>query len=503
MNEGKLFDDVEVEKIDIDELISKREEIKIDKDNNFALWYRTMLKAADIVDDRYPAKGFYYLPWYGFSLTKNVITILENFLKETGHMEERYPTLIPQSLFIKLKEFFEGFQGEGFVVDSTIQGRKLEEKLILRPTSEAVIYHFFSLRIKSYKDLPLKIFQTVNVFRSETKMNKPFLRLREVMFFNEAHTAHASIEDAEKQFNEAIKIYRRFFDELGIPYLIVRTPDWDTFPGALYNYDFITVMPDGKGLELGSVINLGQKFSRAYDIKFLDKNGEWKYVWQLCYGVSERSVGALLALYGDNLGLIILPNVAPIQVVIIPIYKENNKDIVLEYAKEVYNLLAKHFRVYLDDRDDKTPGWKFYYWDIKGVPLRIDIGAEEIKDKMVTLVRRDTKEKIRVSLNNIVSEIEKIFRLIDENMRHRVFEWFKLKIKVVKSLSEFEKYVSDTLVIAPICNSEEEAKYIQNTYNRDVLGFVVEDQNIIDNKNGKCILCGKDTNYWAVIGKTY
>jgi len=497
-----MSEKVEIEKIDIEELISKREEIKLDKEKDFALWYRLILRLADIVDDRYPVKGFYYLPWYGFTLVKNVISILENLLRNTGHIEEKYPALIPQSLFIKLKEFFEGFQGEGYVVSSTIQGKELEEKLILRPTSEAVMYYFFSLRIKSYKDLPLKVFQTVNVFRSETKMTKPFLRLREVMFFNEAHTAHATLEDAEKQFKEALEIYKKFYDELGIPYLIIKTPEWDTFPGALYNYDFLTVMPDGKGLELGSVINLGQKFSKAYDIKFLDKDGQWKYVWQLCYGISERSVGALLALYGDNLGLIIPPKFAPVQIVIIPIYKEETKEEVLNYAKEVYNLLKDKFRVYLDDRDDKTPGWKFYYWDIKGVPLRIDIGLEEVKNRIVTLVKRDNKEKIKVSLDKIYTEINNLFNLIEENMRKRVFEWFKSKIKIVESLEEFEKYVKETLVIIPMCESKEESDYIQEKYNRDVLGFLV-DGKIIKNENSKCIFCGKETNHWAVIGKTY
>jgi prolyl-tRNA synthetase len=251
------------------------------------------LVEADIVENRYPLKGFYCYPNYGVKIVKNVISVLEKLLEKYHHEEWRFPTLIPYNLFKKEKKFLEAFKIEGYIVNSTLT-QKLGEDLILRPTSESAIYSIFSLRIKSYRDLPKKIYQTVNTFRCETKMTKPLLRLREIMFFNEAHTFHSSKEEAENQIKEAINIYKKFFNKIGLPYIVVRTPKTETFGGAEYNYDFITILQDGKLCELGSVINLGQNFAKAFNIKFMDKDEKWKYVWQTCYGTSESMANVCL-----------------------------------------------------------------------------------------------------------------------------------------------------------------------------------------------------------------
>jgi prolyl-tRNA synthetase len=256
------------------------ERFRMDKYEDFAKWYHSILKYAQIVDIRYPLKGMNVWMPYGLKALRNTQRIIIDLLEKSGHQEAYFPTMIPETIFAKEKDFLKGFGGETFVVEGTMT-KKFTEKLLVRPTSETVMYYMWSIWIKGRKDLPLKMYQTVNVFRYETKMTHPILRVREIMSFIEAHTAHPTLEEAEKQVRDAITIYKEFFDRLLIPYFIVKTPPWDTFAGAEYNYDFITVMPDGKGLELGSVINLGQKFARAFDIKFMDSDGKTKSLARL------------------------------------------------------------------------------------------------------------------------------------------------------------------------------------------------------------------------------
>ncbi|MCC6043582.1 MAG: proline--tRNA ligase, partial [Desulfurococcaceae archaeon] len=267
-----------------------RKAIGIDKYKEFDEWYHAVLREADIVDIRYPVKGMIVWKPYGLKALRLTQRILIELLEKTGHEEAYFPTLIPESIFAKESEFLKGFGGETFAVEGTAT-KRFNERLFIRPTSETVMYYMWNLWIKGRKDLPLKMYQAVNVFRYETKMTHPILRVREIMGFIEAHTAHATPHEAEQQIREAIEIYKAFFDRLQLSYFIVKTPPWDTFAGAEYNYDFITVMPDGKGLELGSVINLGQRFAKAFDIKFMDVDGQFKYVYQTCYGVSERVLG--------------------------------------------------------------------------------------------------------------------------------------------------------------------------------------------------------------------
>ncbi|MEM4662068.1 MAG: aminoacyl--tRNA ligase-related protein, partial [Desulfurococcaceae archaeon] len=304
--------------------------IGIDKYEKFDEWYHAVLREADIVDIRYPVKGMIVWRPYGLKALRFTQRILIELLEKTGHQEAYFPALIPESIFAKEKDFLEGFGGESFSVEGT-GTKKFSERFFIRPTSETVMYYMWSLWIRGRKDLPLKMYQAVNIFRYETKMTHPILRVREIMGFIEAHTAHATMEEAEKQIGEATSIYKEFFDRLLLPYFIVKTPPWDTFAGAEYNYDFITVMPDGKGLELGSVINLGQRFAKAFDIKFMDTDGSTKYVYQTCYGVSERVLGAVIAVHGDSVGLFFPPEIAPIQVVIVPIAKPDDNE-VLGYA---------------------------------------------------------------------------------------------------------------------------------------------------------------------------
>lgn len=474
--------------------------IGIDKYRDFDEWYHTVLREADIVDIRYPVKGMMVWKPYGLKALRLIQEILINLLEETGHQEAYFPTLIPESIFSKEKEFLQGFGGETFAIEGTAS-KKFSERYFVRPTSETVMYYMWSLWIKGRKDLPLKMYQVVNVFRYETKMTHPILRVREIMSFIEAHTAHATMEEAENQIMEAVEIYKKLFDKLYLPYFIVRTPPWDTFAGAEYNYDFITVMPDGKGLELGSVINLGQKFAKAFDIKFMDSDGSTKYVYQTCYGVSERLLGAVIAIHGDEKGLVLPPEIAPIQVVIVPIAKPEDRD-VLDYAKNVRSYLEhNNVRTHLDDDPERTPGWKYYYWEMKGVPMRIEVGKRELDTGTVTIARRDGAPKITVKLEALMNTIYQVSIELGDSIKNRALEHLKRLTRINLDCSSSEGFKG--LVIAPWDGSKNNAELLEKTFNMSVLGEIVESPiELPDPKQFKTCSNTKSDRF-ALLGVTY
>ena len=471
----------------------------IDKYGDFPKWYQEILKLAEIIDIRYPVKGMYVWQPYGYKALRNVQKIMIELLESTGHHEAYFPTLIPESVFSKEKEFLEGFGGETYVVEGT-KTKKFAEKLYVRPTSETVMYYMWSLWIKGRKDLPLKMYQVVNVFRYETKATHPILRVREIASFIEAHTAHAIREEAEQQVKEAIDIYKKFYNRLLIPYFIVLTPPWDTFSGAEYNYDFVTAMPDGKALELGSVINLGQKFAKAFEIIFTDIDGRKKYVYQTCYGISERSLGAVIAVHGDNKGLFFPPEIAPIQVVIVPIARPSDKDI-LNYAYKVSNYLKENgIRAFVDDDMEHTPGWKYYYWDMKGVPTRIEIGKRELTNKTTTIARRDRREKVTIRLEETITTLRKIWQSIEEYLYQKALDHLKKKTIVTEDPSEAaEKKV---LIVTPWDGTEECAQELEELTGRGVIGTIVGSPIKLPSK-GKSVCGDKESTKWALLGVTY
>lgn len=470
------------------------------KYNNFAKWYHEILKHGDIVDIRYPVKGMNIWKPYGLKALRLTQKILINLLEETGHEEAYFPTMIPESVFSREKDFLQGFGGETFVVEGTMS-KKFNEKLFVRPTSETVMYYMWSIWIKGRKDLPVKMFQVVNVFRYETKMTHPILRVREITSFIEAHTAHATMEEAEKQINEAINIYQKFFNTLLLPYFIVKTPPWDTFAGAIYNYDFITVMPDGKGLELGSVINLGQRFAKAFDIKFMDTDGKVKYVYQTCYGVSERTLGAVISIHGDDKGMFFPPIIAPIQVVIVPIAKPDDQEI-LDYAEKIAGILKSHnIRVYIDKDPEHTPGWKYYFWEFKGVPTRIEIGKRELRNNTVTIARRDGKPKKTITLDNMIDELYKIWREIEHYMYEKALEHLK---KLTLITDKPEKAIGfKGLVILPWDGTRECAEELEDIVGKQVLGEIIKSPIKLDDPSKMKTCGGKTADRYALLGVTY
>jgi prolyl-tRNA synthetase len=473
--------------------------IGISKYENFSDWYHEVIREADIADIRYPVKGMIVWRPYGLKALRLTQRILVELLEKTGHEEAYFPALIPETIFSREKDFLAGFSGESFVVEGT-GTKRFNERLYLRPTSETVMYYMWSMWIKGRKDLPLKMYQVVNVFRYETKMTHPLLRVREIMGFIEAHTAHATREEADQQIAEGIKIYKNFFDRLQLSYFIVKTPPWDTFAGAEYNYDFITVMPDGKGLELGSVINLGQKFAKAFDIKFMDTDGSVKYIYQTCYGVSERVLGAIIGVHGDEKGLFFPPEVAPIQVVIVPIARREESDIV-EYAEKVEKILEeKEIRAFLDKDPEHTPGWKYYYWEMKGVPTRLEIGKRELEAGTVTIARRDGAPKITVKVDALLEALVAAWNNINSALRARALDHLK---RLTLFADKCEPVEFKGLIIAPWDGSREEAELLEKNFGKSVLGEIAESPIPLPQPSQYTTCSGKKAEKYALLGTTY
>ncbi len=402
-----------------------------ERSKNFSEWYNWILREARICFVEYPVKGVYPYLERGARVFKKIKEIVEKEHEKTGHKEVLFPTLIPLSLFKKETDFFEGFTPEAYVVTETLQGKKFDEKLILRPTSEVPLYFVYSHFIRSWRDLPLKIYQIVNIFRCETKMTSPLLRLREVPGFVEAHTFHRTEEESHKQIEEAIGIYKRILEFIGLPWIIVKCPDWDLFPGAYYQYDFITVMPNGKLLELASVINLGQKFSKAFEIRFQDKDLKWKFVYQTCYGIGiDRIIGAVIGLFSDDIGLMFHPDISPEDFVVVPIPKAENKEEIEEYSNRVYRRLREMGFKGTIDLSDETPGSKFYKYERLGIPIRVEIGEREVRESFLTVAIRGLRERKRIK----IEEFKDFYREEKERIKEYLFR---------KAVEEVKRLISD------------------------------------------------------------
>ncbi|KUO42362.1 MAG: proline--tRNA ligase [Hadesarchaea archaeon YNP_N21] len=468
--------------------------------SNIGEWFNDILFNAGIMDTRYPVKGLYVWLPYGLKLRNLIFGILRKLLEEHGHQEVLFPLLIPEDILRKETEHITGFESQVYWV--THGGyEKLDVKLALRPTSETSIYPMFERWIRSHADLPIKIFQVVNIFRYETKMTKPMIRMREVTTFKEAHTAHATEDEAELQVQEAVKIYKNFFDQLGIPYIIAKRPRWDTFAGAKYSIAFDTIMPDGKTLQIGTVHNLGQNFAKVFELKFEKSDGNHEYVYQTCYGISDRAVASVIITHGDDLGLCLPPEVSPIQVVIVPIPFKGEEGTIQEFAKNVLSeLLAMGIRAHLDDRDIR-PGEKFYYWERRGVPLRVEIGPEEVKDKSLTIARRDTGERELIALEGLETRIRQLLEGVNKNLCRRSREFFEGMISNANNLEEIKRYLNEKggIVRAPWCGREECGMYIEQQTGAGVLGQEINSKPI----TGKCPVCSRESSLTLLIAKSY
>ncbi|MEJ2270894.1 MAG: proline--tRNA ligase [Candidatus Bathyarchaeota archaeon] len=458
---------------------------------DFGEWFREVLINAGIMDYRYPIKGSGVWMPYGFKVRRNILQIIRDLLDKSGHDETLFPLLIPETSLAQEANHVKSFEGECFWV--THGGYEpLKVRYALRPTSETVIAPMLKLWIRSHADLPLKMYQIVNVFRHETKATRPIIRMREVATFKEAHTCHATSEEAEKQVQQAIELYKKFFDTVGVPYVVSQRPEWDKFAGALYTIAFDMLCPDGRTLQIGTVHNLGQNFAKAFNITYETLEGAQDFIWTTSYGISGRGIAAVLITHGDDNGVVLPPKIAPIQVVIVPVPYKGKSQQVNEACETVFHTLKKAgFRVELDLRKDLTPGNKFYYWELRGVPLRIEIGPRDLENAVVTIVRRDTLKKQTWKFDEVEEAIrslsEEIYIDLKTNAKARLGE----RIYRVNILSEAKSLLKRKagIVEVPWCGTDNCGHSLEEKVEARLLGFPEDTEEKIE---GKCIICGKN-----------
>jgi prolyl-tRNA synthetase len=470
------------------------------KSEDFSRWYVDLIRRAELADYA-PMKGMMVIRPYGYAIWENIQKLLDKRIKASGHINAYFPLFIPESFLRKEMEHLKGFAPE--VAWVTHGGDdELEERLAVRPTSEAIIGYMYSKWIKSWRDLPVLINQWANVVRWE-KVTRPFLRTTEFLW-QEGHTAHESYEEAQAETLLILEMYREFVEnELAIPVIYGRKTEREKFAGALATYAIEALMSDGKALQMGTSHNLGQHFARVFNIRFEDRNQELQYAWQTSWGVSTRLIGALVMAHGDDSGLVFPPQVAPIQMVIVPISIGNWKETVLPVAKEIKNNLQNFgFRVFLDDRAEYTPGWKFSEWEMRGVPLRLEIGPRDIKNNQVVAVRRENPVKIALEISNLEIKVKQLLAEIQKAIYDKALAFQKENTYEVTSYQDFKSVIEEKrgFIKAFWCGSEDcEARIKEET----MATIRVIPQSQEKPEKGKCVYCQKDAEIMAVFARAY
>jgi prolyl-tRNA synthetase len=413
--------------------------ITVKKSEDFSEWYtQTVLKSG--LADYAPVKGCMVFREHSYAIWEKIQEIFNQKIKATGHRNVYFPLFIPESFLKREAEHFAGFTPE--VAWVTMGGdTPLEERLAIRPTSETIMYAMYAKWVRSWRDLPIKLNQWNSVVRWETEATKLFLRTREFLW-QEGHTAHATKEEADKEVMEILYAYKDVMETyLAIPVLAGVKTENEKFKGALYTTTLEAMMPDGKALQMGTSHQLGQNFSKVFDIKFLDQQEKEQYAWQTSWGFSTRMIGALVMIHGDDKGLVLPPKIAPIQVVIVPIpYKDTETQLIEERARELFEKLQKNtVAVTLDDRAEYTPGWKFNEWELKGVPIRIEIGPRDVKQKQVIMVRRDTGKKVAVKEEETLDTVTRMLEEIQTDMFNKAKKALQESTATVKTYDEFKK----------------------------------------------------------------
>jgi prolyl-tRNA synthetase len=427
--------------------LSKEVGITVSKNDNFSEWYTQVIIKAELADYA-PVKGLIVLRPDGYSIWESIKESLDSKLKETGHRNGFLPVLIPESLLAKEKEHFEGLNPEVFWVTHS-GNSKLGDRLALRPTSETLAYSLFSKWIRSWRDLPLKINFWNTALRAEIKGTKPFLRTSEFLW-QEGHTVHATKDEAEKEVADILELYKKIIEEeLAVPVITGKKSENDKFVGAVYTDTLESLMPDGKALQMGTSHFLGQNFSKPFDVKYLDETNTEIFAWQTSWGVSWRLIGGMIMTHGDDKGLILPPKIAPIQVVIIPIYYTNDdKDSVIQKAHQIKDDLSKiDLRVHLDDREHLTPGFKFNDWEMKGIPIRIEIGPKDIAKKQVVLVRRHNRTKTSLNMDSLTEEISSELKNIQKEMFDAAKKILDERIVRVSEYQQFKEQLDNGKMI--------------------------------------------------------
>jgi len=473
--------------------------ITVSKKEDFSEWYTQVVLKAKLADYA-PVKGLIVLRPDGYSIWESLRNTFDKKFAKNGIRNGFLPILIPESLLGKEKKHFEGFNPEVFWVTHS-GNNELGDRLALRPTSETLAYTMYAKWIQSWRDLPLKINFWNTALRAEIKGTKPFLRTSEFLW-QEGHTVHATKEDAEEEVMKILEIYKKTVEEeLAIPVTTGKKSEKEKFVGAVYTTTMESIMPDGKALQMGTSHFLGQNFSKPFEVKFADKDNVEHFAWQTSWGVSWRLIGAMIMIHGDDQGLILPPKIAPMQVVIVPIYKnDEGKEKVLPKVEEIRKILeSKEIRVHVDDRSELSPGYKFNDWELKGVPIRIEIGPKDIENQSVVIAKRYNREKSSLGF----TEIEKISTILDEiqnDMLKTAREQTKTNTIDISDYTEFKsKIEKGGFFRAPWCGKLECEEKIKEETGADirVIPFGSE------NTNTKCMYCQEQSTVIPIFARGY
>jgi len=468
---------------------------------DFSAWYNEVVVRAELADYA-PVRGCMVVRPYGTALWENIQQALDRRFKETGHQNALFPLLIPMSFLQKEAQHVEGFSPELAVVTHG-GGKKLEEPLVIRPTSETIIGHMYAKWIRSYRDLPVLINQWGNVLRWEMR-TRLFLRTAE-FYWQEGHTAHATLEEGQEETIRMLDVYADFaITDAALPVIKGRKSEAEKFAGADASYSIEAMMGNKWALQAGTSHNLGQNFAKAFDIQYLDQNNELQYCWTTSWGLSTRMVGAIIMAHGDDQGLRLPPNVAPYQVVVVPIWrKEQQKETVLEATRRIYAELAERFRVTVDKREGLTPGFKFNEWELRGVPLRIEIGPRDVENESVVLARRDVpgrEGKTVVPMSGLIESVSDMLETIQADMLAAATAFRDANIHTPKDYQEFQEAAVSGWAKGYWCGDLAcEAKVKEDT--KATSRNIPLDQE--DAGPGACIICGKPADEWAYWARAY
>ena len=471
------------------------------KSEDFSKWYLELIRKAELADYA-PVKGMMIIRPYGYAIWENIQRLLDRRFKETGHVNAYFPLFIPESYLQKEADHVKGFAPE---VAWVTQGGSdvLEERLAVRPTSEAIIGPAYSKWVKSYRDLPVLINQWANVVRWE-KVTRPFLRTTEFLW-QEGHTCHESYEDAQAETLKILGVYKEFVEtELAIPVIAGRKSEREKFAGADMTYAIEALMSDGKALQMGTSHNLGQHFAKVFNIRYEDRNQALQYVWQTSWGASTRLIGAVVMAHGDDSGLVFPPNIAPTQIVIVPIAVGNWKDTVLPAARAVEaELAAKGWRVSLDAREEFTPGWKFAEYEMRGVPLRLEIGPRDVKQGQAVLVRRDTKVKEPVPLAGLAEKTALVLADIQASLFQRALKFREDSTHEVADYAAFKETMEARrgFIKACWCGGEDCEDRIKEDTMATVRVIPLDGE--LGQSAGPCVCCGREGKTVAYFARAY
>jgi len=468
------------------------------RSQDFSRWYLDVVRRAELADYS-PVKGCMVIRPYGYAIWELIQQALDRRIKATGHVNAYFPLFIPESLLNKEAEHVEGFAPQVAYVTHG-GGEELEEKLVVRPTSEAIIGTMYAKWVQSWRDLPILINQWANVVRWE-KVTRPFLRTTEFLW-QEGHTAHETEAEAEEETLKILDLYKETVEtEMAVPVVQGKKSESEKFAGALRTYSIEALMGDGRALQAGTSHNLGQNFAKAFDITFQARDKSVQHVWGTSWGMTTRLVGAVIMVHGDDSGLILPPNVAPFQVVVVPIGRENWRETVLPRAKEIQaELAAAGIRVTLDEREER-PGWKFAEWELRGVPLRLEIGPKDIEKSQVLIARRDTREKLGVPMDGLTGKIRELLLAIQKNLFERAVAFRDEHTQRVSTYEEFKAAMEGRpgFVIAPWCGAADCEAQIKTDTQATIRNMPL----VASVPQGNCVRCDRPAQAEAWFAKAY